>query len=341
MPGRETGMMQRLRQSWRRAGSPSVVLAGYSGGADSLALLWLLRELSRLEGISLHAVHVDHAVRPESAADAKAAEANAVALGVPLVVERFPDDPLTQYPDVGPEEGMRRARYLIFSRLAGELGAVLAVGHHRRDQAETVLLHVLRGAGLDGVAGMQEVSLLEVPWWEDGDRRVLSVWRPLLNEAYRDVQALARESGLTVIEDPSNSDLGYRRNAIRHRVLPEMEAAFPGAEATLARFAGLAAIDAEELDRQADAALESVLQDAGLVRHRLMALRPAIRSRVVRRWLVGGMPPGVEVSANRVEELLTVAASSGPLRRVEIAGGRVVEVSRDELRLVHADGPHR
>lgn len=341
MPGRESGVMQRVRQSWRRAGAPSTVLVGYSGGADSLALLWLLRDLSRLEGFVLRAVHVDHGVRPESAIDADAARANAEAMGVPLDVERLPSDVLTLHPGVGPEEGMRRERYRVFSRLAIDHGAVVAVGHHRRDQAETVLLHLLRGAGLDGVAGMREVSSLVVPWWEGSDGRELSIWRPLLDEAYEDVRSVAEQSGLPIVEDPSNLDVGYRRNAIRHQVLPGMEAAFPGAEMTLARFAGLAAIDAEELDRQAGAALASVRGDEGLDRRQVMALPPAIRGRVVRRWLVDGMPSGMEVPANRVEALLAVAGTVGPIRRVEIAGGWSVEVSREWLRLVHDDVSHR
>lgn len=341
MPGRETGVMQRLRQSWRRAGMTSSVLVGYSGGADSLALLWLLRDLARLEDIALQAVHVDHGTRPESAADAEVVRDNARALGVPLVVQRLPEDVLTRHPGVGPEEAMRRERYLVFSRLAEEFGAVMAVGHHRRDQAETVLLHLLRGAGLDGVAGMREISSIPVPWWEAGEGVELSIWRPLLGESYQDVRSVAERSGLPIVEDPSNLDLGYRRNAIRHQVLPGLEAAFPGADATLARFARLAATDAEELERQAGAALESVRQEPGLDRRQVMALQSAIRGRVVRRWLAERLPPGIEIPANRVEALLAVAGTNGPVRAVEIADGWSVDVSRDWLRLVQGDELHR
>ncbi len=337
MPNRETGLMQRVRQSWRRAGRPSAVLVGYSGGADSLALLAVLRDLARLEGITLRAAHVDHGVRAESAADADVVRVNTTTLGIPLVVERVPGDALSRHAGVGPEEAMRRERYRILARIAGEAGAVIATGHHQRDQAETVLLHIMRGAGLSGVAGMREVASLHVPWWDEVAGEPVAVWRPLLGLPYAEVRSVAEDTGLPIVEDSSNTDIEYRRNAVRHRVLPVMEEASPGVEATLARFAGLAAVDADELDGRAGEALAAVRHGADLDRRQVIALRPAIRSRVVFQWLAEGLPFGIEVSRERIEAMLAVAETPGPQRTVQIAGGWSVEVSRQWLRLQYAD----
>jgi tRNA(Ile)-lysidine synthase len=339
--GRESGSMQHVRRSWRLAGGPTSVVLGYSGGADSLALLGLLRELVRLEPVSLLALHVDHAMRPESAVEAELVRQNAESLGVPIIVERLAEHVLDRHVGVGLEEAMRRERYAALARVARERHAVIAAAHHERDQAETLLLHMMRGAGLAGVAGMREVSRLVVPWWEAGAGAEVTIWRPLLAVPSDEVRAVARGTGLPVVEDPSNRDEGLRRNVIRHRVLPVLESVSPGVEQTLARFAGLAAIDADELEWQAAEALVIVRRGDDLARGAVLALRPAIRNRVLRGWLVAGLPVGCEVSANRIEALVLVAERPGPVRLVEMARGWSVEVSRERLRLVHSDEPQR
>jgi len=248
---------------------------------------------------------------------------------------------LDRHAGVGLEEAMRRERYAALAWVARERHAVVAVAHHRRDQAETVLLHLMRGSGLVGVAGMREVSHLAVPWWEAVAGGEVTVWRPLLVVPGDEVRTVAHGTGLAVVEDPSNRDEGLRRNAIRHRVLPVLESVSPGVEQTLARFAELAAIDADELDWQAAEAFAIVRSGDDLTRDAVLGLRPAIGNRVLRMWLLSGLPLGLEVPANRVEALVTVAERPGPVRLVQIAGGWSVEVSRERLRWVHDDDPQR
>lgn len=342
LPARESGLLQRLRRSWQAFGEqrPVGVLVGFSGGADSLALLSLLANLGRHEGFEVRAVHVDHGVRDESSAEAEAVRTVAGAIGVEMELWVVQAESLAHHAGVGREEAMRRERYRIFAAAVARVDAdVIALAHHQRDQAETVLLHLLRGSGIRGASGMRPLSTLTVPWWDepglDADDGVLRVWRPLLGESAEEVRAYAESLGLPIVEDASNEDVSYRRNAIRHDILPALERVTPGATINLARFATLAATDSDELDCQA----ESVLREAGdpgqLDRRWLLGLPSSLRGRVVQFWITRNAPAGLEVSLNRIDEVLRVARAKGRSRTVEIGDGVSVRIARDALTIGH------
>jgi len=315
---------------------PRRVLVGYSGGADSLGLLTLLSSLAPAAGFRVSAMHVDHGVRSQSGADAELAANVCRVLGVDLVLKRIHPDSIAGHAGVGREEALRRERYRCFAAALAETGAdVVALAHHQRDQAETVVLHLLRGAGLNGASGMRSLSEVAVPWWEDPEPvQMIRVWRPLLAVPLDNLRSYALGTGLPIADDASNLDESFRRNAIRHTALPVLEQIAPGATANLARFASLAAVDADALDAEADAAMATVLSGDEIVRNSLLALPLAIRSRVLRRWVSQHAPAGLEISLERVESVLAVAASPGGTRLVEIGRGLSVEVSRDRLRVV-------
>lgn len=327
-------MLQRLRRSWHALDRPSAcVLVGFSGGADSLALLGLAIELGRLERFVVEAVHIDHGLRDASGAEAVTARSTAQALGIDLHLRRLSRDLLATHSGVGREEAMRRERYRAFARVAAEVDAGLIVlAHHQRDQAETVLLHLLRGAGLRGASGMSSISTLPVPWWDEPVSELL-IWRPLLTEAAEDVRLMAASLGLPIIEDASNQDISFRRNAIRHDLLPVLEVIAPGATINLARFAALARLDSDELDRQARDALNIVVDPDFLDRQWLLALPAAIQRRVIQFWIQARAPLELDVPLNRIEEVLRVASVDERVRIVEIGGGVWVEVSRNALTL--------
>lgn len=336
----ESGLIQRVRQSLGRVsdglveGHPALaVVAGYSGGADSLALVVVLRELERLGLIRLLAAHVDHGTRVDSARDAAEAEAVAKRLGVAFRLCRIDPEALASHHGVGLEEAMRRERYRLLAMIASEIGAtVIATGHHQRDQAETVLLHLLRGAGLRGAAGMREVSSIEVPWWTN-DRDVLRMllWRPLLLESPGTLRALVMSLGLPVIEDDSNDSDVFRRNAVRHQALPILNAIVPGAEANLAAFARRAADDDAALDAIAGAYL-------GVPTHRLdrmtlLGQPVAIQRRMLRMWITA-LAPGVELTAERTDAMLTLVEHNIGGKLVEVGAGRQVAVGGGMLMLM-------
>jgi len=339
-PARESGVLQRLRRSFLTLGEPrpARILAGFSGGADSLTLLSLLANLSRHEGFEVRAVHVDHGVRDESSADSEVVRSVAGALGMELDVMVVPAESLTRHAGVGREEAMRRERYRAFAETASSVGAdLVALAHHQRDQAETVLLHMLRGSGIRGASGMRPVTTITVPWWAGDpvrrDRRELHVWRPLLGESATELRGYAESLGVPIVEDASNEDVSYRRNAIRHEVLPVLEGVVPGATINLARFAALAAMDSDELDRQAESVFKEAGEPGQLDRLWLLGLSSSLRGRVVQLWITRNAPAGLEVSSNRVDEVLRVVSVKDRSRIVEIGGGVVVRVDSGSFRV--------
>ena len=268
----------------------TAVTCAFSGGADSTALL----ALATAAGLAVDAVHVDHGLRPSSAAEAGQAVALAGALAVPVrvVCVEIADGPNVE----------ARARA---ARRAALPPGVLT-GHTADDRAETVLINLLRGAGLDGLAAMGPAPT-----------------RPLLQLRRRETAALCAHLGLVPVHDASNLDARFVRNRVRHELLPLLDdIAGRDTVPLLVRTATLVAEDLAIVET-AGAAIDPT--DARAV----AAATPAVARRAVRRWLaVEGYPPDA-ASVNRV-----LAVASGQRRACELAGGRRVERHRQRLRIV-------
>jgi tRNA(Ile)-lysidine synthase len=262
------------------------IAVAVSGGADSLAALHALRTLAGPRGWRLAVVTVDHGLRPDSAADAAFVAAHAGALGLPAQVRTVDLAELAAHADQGPEGAARAVRYAALDAAAGELGcAWVATGHTLDDQAETLLLALLRGAGPDGLAGMAVVN-----------GRVL---RPLLGVTRAQTHACCAALGLAWREDETNADERLLRNAVRRRVLPLLEELRPGAAGTLARTAELARAEREWAEAVAAETLDalSAAPAGGGVRVKaaeLAALPPGLGRRLVRAAAraAGQEPPG-------------------------------------------------
>ncbi len=198
---------------------------GLSGGRDSVVLLHALSRLltSAAFPIALSAVHVDHGISPQADAWAAFCADCCRRWDVPLRTVRVA---VPRDSGEGLEAAARRLRHAVF---AGCDADWLALAHHRDDQAETVLLNLLRGAGIAGAAGM----LAERP-----QARGPSLVRPLLDVPRAAIEAYAAEQGLSWIEDESNDDLHFRRNFLRREVMPRLVEKFSGAQKALARAAG-------------------------------------------------------------------------------------------------------
>lgn len=242
---------------------------------------------------------------------------------------------------MGIEEAARRERYrILFDVAARERAVAVATAHHQEDQAETVLLHLLRGGGVHGASGMGERSLSPVAGRAPNDISQEEcpaqawLWRPLLSESRAGIDSYVAELGLEPLEDPSNQDLSLRRNVLRRNILPRLEAEFPGAAAALARFGRLAAAEDCLLDDLAGAALGAlVAPDGALDAMQLVNQPPALQRRVVQKWVMSRTTLQA-MTANRTEAVLALAAERHGGRSVEIGEGWTVRLERAMLHLV-------
>lgn len=326
---------RRVLRRWRtRQAPPSpTIVVGFSGGPDSLALASVLARIARRGAFKVVACHVNHRLRSSSAAEAAQAQALAQALGIDCIVRTADEPPAGTWSGLGQEEWARRLRFAALASVCRDLDTrYLALAHHSLDQAETVLLHLVRGAGLHGVAGMREWSTLLVPWWSDDRPYRLDVWRPLLAEPRPLVHAVATALGVTPVVDSSNRDPSLRRNRIRHEVIPLLEEIAPGATDAMVRFANVAAEEDAQLDRAARAAAQSIVDGRGDLSISALDGQPTfIRRRVVRQWLTAG-PLSDVPSLERVDAVLGLARSPKGGHRIELADGR--EVRRQAGRLI-------
>jgi tRNA(Ile)-lysidine synthase len=210
------------------------VLVGFSGGPDSSALLHALQA----QGYRVLVAHLDHGLRPESAEDARHAKRVADSYGVPFFTQRADVAALAKAGRLSIEEAAREERYRFLFRLAAEQGAqAVAVAHTADDQAETILMHLLRGAGPAGLRGMPP-RMLPNPWSEN-----IPLVRPLLGFGRNEVVDYCTANQLDVLHDVSNADTTFFRNRLRHDLLPLLETYAPGFRTRLQHSAELISAD--------------------------------------------------------------------------------------------------
>ncbi|MDW8319685.1 MAG: tRNA lysidine(34) synthetase TilS [Anaerolineae bacterium] len=250
----------------RMAAPGEAVVVGVSGGPDSLCLLHVLHRLAPAWSLRLHAAHLNHGLRGDEAdADADFVAATAAAWGLPYTVERADVAALAAASGASLEEAARHARYAFLARVAGRVGAhAIAVGHTGDDQAETVLMHFLRGSGLAGLRGMLPVTpltdyrLLAGDAPEAADLRLI---RPLLDVPRAEVLAYCRAHGLQPRFDRSNEDTTFFRNRLRHQLLPLLETYNPQVRRVLRHTATVLADDYALLRGLAEAAWAEVFRE--------------------------------------------------------------------------------
>ncbi|MCX6545662.1 MAG: tRNA lysidine(34) synthetase TilS [Acidobacteria bacterium] len=308
------------------------VLAAVSGGADSVALLLLLRQLAPECGFALAGIaHFNHQLRgSESDDDERFCRELADRIGVPVDVGSADVAALARAQHVSIEVAARRARYAWFSQLADRLGADhVATGHTRDDQAETFLLRVLRGAGSSGLAGIRPARGIFV--------------RPLLDIRRKDLVQWLAEAGEGYRDDSTNADLTIPRNWIRHRLLPLL-ARHLNADITavLARQALVLRDESTLIDQMAEqayASVESPVDQRGIALdvERLRALPVAVARRVVRIALLR-VNDSRFVGFDHVEQVLGLAAGGVSRAAADLPGVRMernpsaVVLSRRESR---------
>ena len=302
------------------AGGETVLIA-VSGGADSVALLHLLLELSPGWRLRLHVLHVDHQLRAESAADADFVRDLGARLGVLVDVATVAVDRRGSL-----EAAARAARYAALDVCAARVGAErIAVGHTADDQAETVLMRLLQGAGVRGLAGIPPVR-----------GRII---RPLIEMRRSALETELRRAGLAWVDDRTNRDPKFLRNRIRHELLPLLADSYnPEVAASLVRVAAVARETVSALDLAASAELDrlAVWNDraATLKLDALRALPRPVAAEVLRQGAarLGSRAPLRAWAHRGLKRVLAVPAPRRPFR----LGGVTVEISGALARLATA-----
>lgn len=292
-------------------------LVALSGGVDSVVLLHLLLALRA----QVVAAHVEHGMRGEnSQRDCAFVEALCARLGVPLAVAHVDVPAKARASGRGLEETARDLRYAFLREEKRRRGLdCILTAHHRNDQAETVLLHLVRGSSPRGLSGMRE---------EEGD-----LLRPLLPFSRAEILRYAQEKGLPFVQDETNADTAFARNYVRHEVIPRLETLNPRAVEAIARLAALSRDQSDYIAQQADSVLRERMRGDALCDVR--DLHPGLRGAVLHEYLVRlGLREAGQADVDRLEGLFSLGAG----KRASLCG-TLLERDAQGVRPVPGEAP--
>lgn len=307
----------------------SIVLCAVSGGIDSVFLLHLLNQLRTERRFSLVCAHYDHQLRGEdSRRDGEFVRGLCEAWDIPFVLGGGDVLSESKHRKQGIEETARQMRYAFLYETAERLGAErIAVGHNADDNTETLLLHLVRGCGLQGLAGMSP--------------RQGALIRPLLTLDRATIQAESERLGLSHVEDASNADERFSRNRIRHQVLPALKELNPRLAETMTANAARFAADNDYLDSLAVPLLADARQCAGGVTVSAAPIAQAAKPlalRALRQLLALTSQGSTDCSAAHLESLLALCRGDDPSAEVHLPHGLTARREYDRLTLV-SDAP--
>ena len=320
-------------RKYQLLGPKDRVLAAVSGGPDSMALLLALRELRERLDFELAAASFDHGLRKEAGRELEWVRKKSLGMGLPFFAGKAKKD-LKKKDSRSPQERARRARYDFLGKIAGENGYNrIAFGHTATDQAETVLLGIIRGTGRSGLAGIPPRRPLSP---KSGDS--IMVIRPLLERTREEIIGYLREKKTGWREDRSNRDPKYLRNRIRGKIIPVIrKEAAPHLDKMILRLTEILRDEEEYLEAVAREAFKKCrlaeAKDVGLSVAKVESLPPAIRRRVLRSAISSVNknlpPPGWEV----IRELEVILGPGRPNRRLSLPGGVLAERVYDRMRI--------
>ena len=292
------------------------VLVGVSGGVDSLALLYALHTLRHQLDCQLHVAHLDHGFREDSAADAAYVAEQADQLGLPISSARIDVPQLMQDQKLSAEVAARRARYQFYECVSERIGATkIALGHHRDDQAETVLMNLLRGAGVSGLKGMLPVR--------DG-----KFIRPLLAFSRKEIEDFVVQLGLQPRCDATNYQLNYLRNRVRLELIPALEQTYnSNLQNVLNQTAELLQAESDYLETLAHNAfqacrVESCTPDTVVLDLRLFQkYHLALRRRILRLAVAEVFGEVKDLYFNHFESMLNLINGEAPNSALDLPNG--------------------
>ncbi len=272
--------IQSTLQKYRMLSRGERVLVACSGGADSVALFHLLKELAPRLGLRLHLLHFDHALRRESGGDLTFVKKRARQFRIPFHGGRRKISRGKVREDCSPEEGAREVRYQFFESTAKKTGIrKVALAHHADDQAETVLMRVIQGTGLRGLQGIRPVIR----------QKGVTYIRPLMGVSRAALRAFLKRKGISFREDRTNRSSRFLRNRVRRELLPLLEKKFnPQVRRALSRLAQIATAESSGLDEWIEQNWKSYLKSrrngtVELDRDRFLALPAPVQFRLLNR----------------------------------------------------------
>jgi tRNA(Ile)-lysidine synthase len=303
------------------------ILVAVSGGPDSLCLL------HRLWGLNYKLVvaHLDHSLRPESADEGAIVQRTTQRLGIQYVFARRDVPAYASQNGLSIEEAARNVRYHFLFEQAQILGLqAVAVGHTADDQVETVLMHLLRGAGLSGLRGMSYYSLSN-PW-----SQTIPLVRPLLGIWREEIMAYLAQQGLQPSQDASNLDKRYYRNRLRHDLIPHLEELNPGVRRRVWTMAALLQDDDETIERVVDAAWGQcgLIGTTGAVAFDIVILRDqpkGVQRRLIRRAIARLLPSLRDIDYETVDRALEFLSSPTRTGQMDLAAGLRLEMEGTRL----------
>lgn len=310
-----------------------VVLA-VSGGPDSLCLLYLFLELAQDYGLKLVMAHLDHCLRPEGKTEAQGVLKLAESLKIPCETEAVDVGRLQKELGVGEEEAGRKARYDLLLKTAQKYQATkIATGHHRDDLAETVLLNIIRGSSVDGLAGIRPKRR-----WQG-----FYLIRPLLCLYRQEIEAACRAQGLKPYTDSSNLETTYKRNQLRLELIPHLEKHYnPKIRENLASLAELAARDRLLLQKMAKTQYKKLAKPGrqegalALKTSALKALPEALQGRVLYLCLAEFISPGL-IERHHLEKLIDLTKKNQTGLKLSLPGRLWAETTYGELHFRRAE----
>ena len=304
----------------------SIIVVAVSGGIDSIALLHLMVGLQVKLGYSLHVATFDHGWRgQQSAEDAQVVAAFANTLGIPCTIGIAPSGASAT------EATARRLRYEFLERVAHQVGSsIVALGHHLNDQAETLLLRLVRGAGGQGLQAMKAVTALPT-------NPEIKLIRPLLTIMRVDLEAYCQLHQLPIRHDPTNDDATYRRNQLRLQIIPQLRAMNPQLDRTLARTAELLADENDFLESHIAQLMHGALRvlPNGTLKFPLAVFEGqhlAIKRRLLRQ-LIHHFDPLAEVGFERIQTALAYWQTTQHFGLIELGEGIHLQLTYTQLYL--------
>ena len=313
------------------------LIVAVSGGPDSIALLVALTTAAVPARPSLTVAHFSHGLRPRAQErEAALVESVAARWGLPVVRGQADVAGCAREERLSLEEAGRRLRYAFLAGAAQECGAgAVALGHTLDDQAETVLLRLVRGTGLRGLGAMREWA----PWRDPVSDASTALLRPLLEVERRETLAVCDEARIIPAQDPSNRSMLFSRNRVRRRVLPELEHINPQVRQALARLASTAQADEALLESQARSLMEDLEERCAggfsWPRQELAAMPPPLLARLFQRAWEELRGPGAALSQAHLEAIMSLLP--GPSgRRLDLPGNVRFSVEYGRCTL----GPH-